>query len=546
MLPQFFKEPLTINRTLLSVMQNVHLPERQKNLTQNWLCHAKQPSAIVRGLTQTISSPDYGRCSNITPPGTYTSLPTSRPPRDANQMMPRNTKLRTAAFAFFWVLSPTIATVFAQPGQAPVFPVTLQQAVQHAIDNYPAIHASMARVDAQQSGVDLARTAYLPRIDTSFQINRATRNNVAGLLLPGTSIPSISGPVFDSTSLSAIWGGAGAVVMTWEALDFGSRGASVDLARAQVTRAQAGAALTQLETGISTADAFLRLAAAQETVRAARASVQRQEIFANAVAVRVKNQLRPGADDSRAQAELAVARIQLIQAEQSEQIARANLAQWLGANAADVQIDAQQVLTLPPPRLPPPEVAGHPLAETQMATVESSRALQHALSRSFAPRINLQTAYSIRGSGARANGGTQGFAIDTPNWAAGLTATFPLFDWFSVRDRARIEAHNERAERAAYDRIVRELSARSEQALAEMHGARRVAENTPIQLAATRTLEQQARARYDAGLADIIEVADAQRLLLQAEVSDAVARLGVWRALLSDAAARGDLSDLLK
>jgi outer membrane protein TolC len=79
-----------------------------------------------------------------------------------------------------------------------------------------------------------------------------------------------------------------------------------------------------------------------------------------------------------------------------------------------------------------------------------------------------------------------------------------------------------------------------------MDGARRVAENTPIQLASARVLAQQSRARYDAGLATIIEVADSQRLLLQAEVGDAVARLGVWRALLADAAARGDLSDLLK
>jgi outer membrane protein TolC len=426
------------------------------------------------------------------------------------------------------------------------FPVTIQQAIQFAVDNYPAIQASAARTQAQEAGVDLARTAYLPRIDTTFQVNRATRNNVTGLLLPGTPIPPISGPVSDVTSLSSIWGGAGALVMTWEAFDFGLRGATVDAARAQVTRARAGAELTQLEVGISTADAFLRLAAALETVRAARANVERQEVFANAVAVRVKNQLRPGADDSRAQAELALARIQLIQAEQAEQIARANLAQWLGTSASDVQINAERVLTVPPPPSPSSGAAAHPLAETQMATVESSRALQNALSRAFAPRINFQTAYSVRGSGALANGGTRGFALDTPNWAAGVTATFPLFDWFSVRERTRLEAHNERAEQATYDRIVRELSARSEQARAEMDGARRVAENTPIQLSAARTLEQQARARYDAGLADIIEVADAQRLLLQAEVSDAIARLGVWRALLTDAAARGDLTDLLK
>jgi outer membrane protein TolC len=429
---------------------------------------------------------------------------------------------------------------------APPFPITFQQAVQYAVENYPAIQASMARLSAQEAGVDLARTAYLPRIDTTFQLNRATRNNVAGLLLPGAPVPPVSGPVSDVTSLSSIWGGAGALVMTWEALDFGLRRATVDVARAQVTRARAGAELTKLEIGIATADAFLRLATAQETVRAARANVARQEVFANAVSVRVKNQLRPGADDSRAQAELALARIQLIQAEQAEQIARANLAQWLGVNSAEVQINGERVLTAAPTPSSSAGAAAHPLAETQMAAVESSRALQNALRHSFAPRLNLQTAYSIRGSGALANGATRGLALDTPNWAAGIAATFPLFDWFSIRERSRLEAHNERAEQATYDRVVRELSARSEQARAEMNGARRVAENTPIQLSSARTLEQQARARYDAGLADILEVADAQRLLLQAEVGDAVARLGVWRALLTDAAARGELTDLLK
>src|SRR5688572_21751202 len=228
------------------------------------------------------------------------------------------------------------------------FPITLPQAVQYAVDNYPAVRASMARISAQESGVDLARTSYLPRLDSSFQINRATRNNVAGLLLPGTNIPAISGPVSDATSASSIWGSAGGLLLSWEAIDFGSRGASVDLARSLVTRASASAELTRLDVGVKAADAFLRLASAQETVRAARANVERQEVFANSVAVLVKNQLRPGADDYRAQAELALARIQLIQAEQAEQISRSTLAQWLGAGPADVQIAGGPLLEMPP------------------------------------------------------------------------------------------------------------------------------------------------------------------------------------------------------
>jgi outer membrane protein TolC len=73
-----------------------------------------------------------------------------------------------------------------------------------------------------------------------------------------------------------------------------------------------------------------------------------------------------------------------------------------------------------------------------------------------------------------------------------------------------------------------------------------VAENTPIQLDAARAAEQQATARYNSGLGNIIEVAEAQRLLTQAEIDDSLARLGVWRALLGIAAAQGDLQPFLQ
>lgn len=444
----------------------------------------------------------------------------------------------------------TTTPALAQQPPRPSFPLTLQQAVQFATSHYPSIRASAARVLAQESGVDLSETAYLPRLESSLQINRATRNNVAGLLLPGTIIPGISGPVSDTSSSAMIWGSGAGLLLSWEAFDFGQRGAAVDLARTLVTRATAVAELTTLEVGVKTADAFLRLAAAQETVKAAGANLERQQVFASSVAALVKNELRPGADDSRAQAELALARIQVIQSQQAQQIARASLAQWLGVAPADVTISSGPLLAaLPPP--PATAVAkAHPLAAHQLANVESSRAIQDVLGHSYVPRINLQTAVSWRGTGAMADGtipgGSHGLGFDTPNWAFGVTATMPVLDWFSLRERRRIEAQNERAEVATYDRVVQELSAQVEQARAEMDGARRIADNTPIQLSSARVLEQQSRARYDAGLAAILEVAESQRLLLQAEVGDAVARLSVWRALLAEAAASGDLSGLVK
>ena len=62
------------------------------------------------------------------------------------------------------------------------------------------------------------------------------------------------------------------------------------------------------------------------------------------------------------------------------------------------------------------------------------------------------------------------------------------------------------------------------------------------------TLEQfrkQATARYESGLGTIAEVADAQRLLTQSEIGDALARLAVWRGLLAVAAAAGDIQPFI-
>jgi outer membrane protein TolC len=66
-----------------------------------------------------------------------------------------------------------------------------------------------------------------------------------------------------------------------------------------------------------------------------------------------------------------------------------------------------------------------------------------------------------------------------------------------------------------------------------------------VQVAAARSAAQQATARYQAGLGNIDAVAEAQRLVTQAEIDDALARLGVWRGLLAVAAASGDIRPFL-
>jgi outer membrane protein TolC len=428
--------------------------------------------------------------------------------------------------------------------------ITIQQAVENAVRNYPSIIVSQEQIDAASAGIQLARTAYLPRLDSIVQINRATRNNVFGLLLPQSVIPSISGPVLGTNNFETVWGSAVGATVTWEPFDFGLRSANVSAATAARTRSEATLKRTQFEVSVATADAFLTLAATQETVQAAQAAVNRSQSLYQVVRAQADAQLRPGADASRTEAELAAARTQLVQAEQARDVARALLSQFIGIPPAQIAISTGKLL-LPAPDQGSPQfdVAQNPIAAEQSAVVNQKKADLQILEKSYGPRFFAQASAFARGTGALTNGdrlgGLNGLAPDTQNYALGFSITFPVFDRASIRAREAGQSAAFRSEMARYDQITTELTSRRDAAAAVLEGSRKVAANTPIAVSAATTANQQANARYQAGLGTIVEVADAQRLLTQAEIDDALARLGVWRALLSMAAASGDIQPFL-
>lgn len=428
-------------------------------------------------------------------------------------------------------------------------PLTLNDAVQLALKNYPAVRESRARTQAAEEAIAVARTAYLPRVDMMWQQNRATRNNVFGLLLPQSIVPPISGPVLGTESPDTVWGSAAGALLSWEAIDFGQRKATVDVAHAERALATARNDLTQLDVAAAAADAFLTVLASDEAVRAARANVDRLEVFANVVRVLVRNQLRPGADESRADAELAIARNQVSLAVQGADLARASLADAIGAPATTVELAAGRLSDLP--GIPPGgtvDVKTHPAARAEFAAIETVRSRERVLDRSIFPHVVFQSAFADRGSGAEVPGQPRlgnGLWPQFSNWAAGVTVTFPLFDFFTVEPRKRVEVQNALAASARYEQTIQNLTTQDARARAIMKAATDIAQNTPVERRAASDAESQARARYQSGLASVTEVAEAQRLLAQAEADDAVARLGVWRALLAAAQVRGDLTPFL-
>jgi outer membrane protein TolC len=360
----------------------------------------------------------------------------------------------------------------------------------------------------------------------------------------------MSGPALGTNNFGTVWGSALGALVTWEPFDFGLRRASVSAATASKTRTEATLRRTQFDVSVATADAYLTVMATQETIRAAQAGVDRAQQLLQIVRAQADAQLRPGADVSRSEAELAAARTQLVQTQQAEAVARALLSQFLGVQPQQIALAGARLLQLPTEQpVTPLDVAQNPVAAEQNALVDLRKTELQVLEKSYVPRFYTQGSAYARGTGARTDGtrlgGLSGLAPDTQNYALGLTVTFPLFDFASIHAREAGESATIRAETARYQQITTDLTAKWNAAVAALDGARKVAANTPVQVAAATTANRQATARYQAGLGTLVEVADAQRLLTQSEIDDALARLGVWRGFLAVAATMGDIQPFL-
>jgi outer membrane protein len=429
-------------------------------------------------------------------------------------------------------------------------PLRLVDAVRTATESTPAIRAARARAESAASGMDLADTAYLPRVDLLWQEIRATRNNISGTLFPQGVIPGISGPVNKQRSWDSAWGSSGGLLVAWEPIDFGLRSANVEAARLFARQAEADVRVARLEAASAAAEAFLAQVAAEEALRAARANVTRWEVFATSVKALVDQELRPGADASRAEAEVAGARIQLLQAEQILQSGRATLAEALGTTEPPGSLEPGPLLSVPPLPSIPSEPAGHPLLARQAAAVETVRAREEALDSAWVPRASLLFSLNARGSGFDPSGApldaSDGLWPDRANWVAGVGVTFPFMEYYQLRARRAIEEGQERAERARGDQIYLALKIQERKILTVLETARKIAEQTPLQLRAAKESYDRSRARYASGLSILAEVADAQRLLAQSEIDDALARLAVWRALAAQGRVSGDLAPFLR
>ncbi|HSR58051.1 MAG TPA: TolC family protein, partial [Candidatus Binataceae bacterium] len=121
----------------------------------------------------------------------------------------------------------------------------------------------------------------------------------------------------------------------------------------------------------------------------------------------------------------------------------------------------------------------------------------------------------------------------------------PILQFPEIRAGIDLETANLKLALARRDQVVQEIESQLRQARAILDGSYEIARSARVSLDSSRAALDQATARYRAGLYTVDAVAEALRLMAQAEADDAVAQAEIWRARLLLARAVGDLEPLL-
>lgn len=429
---------------------------------------------------------------------------------------------------------------------------TLSEAVNEALRNFPSIRAARFKLKAAAAEITLAKTEYLPNVDVLAQEIFTSHNIVGGTIIPQILdvIPIQSGND-TGNSMRGYWSSNQGIGVSWLALDFGLRRANVKLAHAATTQAEQGLKLTELDVAYQAAESYLDMVAAQQTIRAARATVDRMKANVLAIHTFVDNGLRPGVDASRADYELSASRIGLIDAEQSTELARVDLAEKMGVAGTYINIDADPIVRAPTPRFEarPVELSKHPLALLRSAAVTTVKEKVRVIDKTWYPHLWLHGNMWGRGSNVPGSVGTTvagGILPQAANYMVGASISFPIMDYFEIRAKRKRVFNEELAERANFDLAMQILEQKDARARVLLTEARRVADETPIMVKAARENAVKTVERYKVGLANIVNVSEAERILARAEVDDAIAQVRVWKAILATGYVQGDLKPFMQ
>jgi len=419
--------------------------------------------------------------------------------------MMRPVAVQRLAIPFGIVLFAAIAVSSATPAATPQPPaLTLKTAGEMALRNHPAVQAATFTARAAEQVTRELRSSYYPMATADF--------TAAGGLPNGNSRID-AGAMTASRVLNRY---ANGVAVDQLITDFGRTSNIVASSRLRAQAATQDTQQTQQDVLLAVNQAYFGVLRAQALLKVAQQTVQARQVLTDQVTALEKNRLRSMVDVAFAQVDLAKAKLLLVQAQNDEKAAYAELANALGLGAPE----AYQLVQEPLP--------GPPAADATVLVAQALQDRPDLASARFTHESALRFARAERDlwmptiSAVGSAGYVPAYQVPLVDHyeAAGINVSVPLFNGFLFS--ARHQEANLRA-RAA-DQNTRDLADRISRDV-------RVAWSNSVtayqNLDVTAQLLKQAnlaldlaQGRYKLGLSSIVELSQAQLNLTEAEIAN--------------------------
>ena len=433
--------------------------------------------------------------------------------------------------------------------------LTLQQALQLAVDNYGTVKAKAHYAEASAVAVDQAKRDYLPNFVLAGQQDYGTVNGQTGPLygFGGYGVSS-SGPTLPAQNWNAAFGALYLAHINWEFFAFGKAKEHIQVAKELARVDDKDYQQTLFNHQVKVAAAYLNLLAAQQLTKSYEKNLHRADTFRQVVVTRALNGLIAGVDSSMANAEVSNAKIAFTKAKDFEQEKANLLAQLMGVAPQDFVLDTQFISHIPEGMEEPiaADTLSHPTLQWYQARMALGEERQQYLKTLYYPSFSLVGVFQTRGSGFQSDYSLNQRAYTT-NYFDGIHPTRTNYligigvNW-NISQPLRV-SKQVKSQRLVNEGLHNEYELAEQQIQAQLHLADSKIQNAlanyyevPVQVQAASDAFLQKSVLYKNGLTNLVDVTQALYTLTRAETDRDIAYNNVWQALLYKAAATGDFS----
>jgi outer membrane protein TolC len=430
--------------------------------------------------------------------------------------------------------------------------LSLPKALETASANYGIVKAKEMYIQAQEQELKQVKRQLIPDFKLHEQLDYTTANSVTGSYFPYGIVVPVSGAIGSSNNYTPVYGSIGMGYLEWVPFSFGQYKARVDESRIVLNLFSADAEQERFYNQIYVTQAYLDALVATRLKILQQKNLDRNLIVQQVVSSIARSGLRPGVDSSFVNAEVARARLNVLEAEKNEAEQRRNLAQMMGIPSADFQLDTAVFFLQLPATQPttPGDITSNPALKLFTARENLSQAKEKEIFRNYFPKISVLGVISGRGSGILYDGKydesfSGGASMSRFNYGAGLACTFNILDY--PRMRASLQAERYRTAAAKTELETKTLDLQNDLVLAneKLRISLEQMKQVPVQYQSASDFYRQKMAMYQNGLTTIIDLSQALYNLSRAEADNAIARDAVWKSLLYRVSVTGDFNTFL-